>query len=136
MYKKILVPVDVSVLERGEKTLLLASALVEAGGDIVLLGVVEGLPSYLSIDVPVQLIEAGIREVKEKLTALQAKTAVSARIEVRCGAPATEILAAAKEHGADLIVIASHTPDFTNYFLGATADRVVRHATCSVLVDR
>ena len=37
---------------------------------------------------------------------------------------------------ADLILIASHVPDFGNYFIGATADRVVRHSKCSVLVDR
>ena len=42
----------------------------------------------------------------------------------------------AEKEGADLIIIASHRPDFTNYLIGATADRVVRHATCSVLVDR
>lgn len=41
-----------------------------------------------------------------------------------------------QRHKADLIIIASHTPDFSNYFIGATADRVVRHAKCSVLVDR
>jgi nucleotide-binding universal stress UspA family protein len=33
-------------------------------------------------------------------------------------------------------MIASHIPDIYNYFIGATADRVVRHAKCSVLVDR
>ena len=26
--------------------------------------------------------------------------------------------------------------DFSNYFIGSTADRVVRHATCALLVDR
>ncbi len=48
----------------------------------------------------------------------------------------SSILAAAEAHGADLIILASHIPDFSNYFIGATADRVVRHAKCSVLVDR
>ena len=59
-----------------------------------------------------------------------------AAVEVRNGSPATAIIAAAEERRADLIIIASHIPDIYNYFIGATADRVVRHAKCSVLVDR
>ena len=67
---------------------------------------------------------------------LRKRHGLDAELEVRQGAPARELLAAAAEHKADLIVLASHRPDLSNYFLGATADRVVRHAQCSVLVDR
>ena len=55
---------------------------------------------------------------------------------VRQGAPATQILEAAEEIGADMIVIRSHDPGMSNYFLGSVAGRVVRHAHCSVLVVR
>ena len=58
------------------------------------------------------------------------------QIEIRQGSAAREILAAAEQQGADLIVVASHVPDMSNYFIGATADRIVRHAACSVLIDR
>ncbi|MBP5857574.1 universal stress protein [Marivibrio halodurans] len=47
-----------------------------------------------------------------------------------------EILSAAKKLAADLIVIGSHQPGTETYFLGSTASRVVRFATCSVLVVR
>ena len=57
-------------------------------------------------------------------------------IEISQSAKKREILDVASSEQADLILIASHRPDFTNYLIGATADRIVRHATCSVLVDR
>lgn len=136
MYKKIVVPVDVGALDKGEKILQKAAALLDAGGEIVLLNILEDMPGYLAIDLPVDLMENALNENKAKLVQLKEKTGIAAKVEIRSGAAAREILAAAQDHGADLIVVASHTPDISNYFIGATADRVVRHAKCSVLVDR
>jgi nucleotide-binding universal stress UspA family protein len=136
MYKKIVVPVDPAALDKGEKILAKANSLLDAGGEIVLLSVVEDIPGYLAIDMPVDIIEGAIQDAKSKLVGLKDKTAVSARVEIRSGAPAREILASAQEHGADLIIVGSHVPDISNYFIGATADRLVRHSKISVLVDR
>lgn len=136
MYKKIIVPVDCGALDKGETILRKASNLLDAGGEIVLLTVIEDMPGYIAIDLPVDIIENAVNDGKAKMTTLKEKTGIEARIELRSGAPAREILAAATEHGADLIIIASHVPDIGNYFIGATADRVVRHSKCSVLVDR
>lgn len=136
MYKKIIVPVDVGALDKGEKILAKATALLDAGGEVVLLNILEDMPGYLAIDLPVDLMENALNENKAKLVQLKEKLGVAAKVEIRSGAAAREILAAAQEHGADLIIVASHTPDISNYFIGATADRVVRHAKCSVLVDR
>ncbi|MEM1044568.1 MAG: universal stress protein [Pseudomonadota bacterium] len=47
-----------------------------------------------------------------------------------------EILAAANEVNADMIVVGSHRPALKDYLLGPNAARVVRHATQSVLVVR
>ena len=136
MYKKIIVPVDPAAVEVGERILTKAKSLLDAGGEIVLLTIIEDIPGYLAIDVPVDLIEGAITEAKAKLVALKEKTGVTAHIEIRSGAPAREILATAEEHKADLVIVGSHVPDFSNYFIGATADRVVRHSKISVLVDR
>ena len=136
MYKKIIVPVDPAAIEIGEKILAKAKSLLDMDGEIVLLTIIEDIPGYLAIDVPVDLIEGAIDDAKAKLVALKEKTGVSAHIEIRSGAPAREILATAEEHKADLIIVGSHVPDFSNYFIGATADRVVRHSKISVLVDR
>ena len=47
-----------------------------------------------------------------------------------------EILGAAEEVEADLVVVGSHRPAMKDYLLGTNAARVVRHACCSVLVAR
>ena len=47
-----------------------------------------------------------------------------------------EILKAAQKTKAELIVMAAHRPELTDYLLGPNAARVVRHAPCSVLVVR
>ncbi|WP_104105055.1 universal stress protein [Arthrobacter sp. 08Y14] len=136
MYKKIIVPVDPAAIAIGEKILTKAKSLLDDGGEIVLVTIIEDIPGYLAIDVPVDLIEGAINDAKAKLVTLKQKTGVAAHIEIRSGAPAHEILATAEEHKADLIVVGSHVPDFSNYFIGATADRLVRHSKISVLVDR
>jgi len=136
MYKKIIVPVDPAAVEIGERILGKAKSLLDDGGEILLLTIIEDIPGYLAIDVPVDLIEGAINDAKAKLVALKQKVDVNAHIEIRSGAPAREILATAEEHKADLIIVGSHVPDFSNYFIGATADRVVRHSKISVLVDR
>jgi len=46
------------------------------------------------------------------------------------------VLAMAEQRKIDLIVIGAHRPELRDYLLGPNAARVVRHATCSVLVVR
>jgi nucleotide-binding universal stress UspA family protein len=51
------------------------------------------------------------------------------------GDPAAEIVRAAEEHGAGLIVISSHgRTGLGRILFGSTAESVVRHARCPVLV--
>ncbi len=58
-------------------------------------------------------------------------------LELRTGTACEEICATAREMKADLIVISTH--GYTGYkhmFLGSTAERVVQHSPCPVLVVR
>lgn len=136
MYSKIICAVDLRKTPRAERALKRAATLLAEGGDIVLLHVVEDVPSFLLMDPPQEYMDRAIKDADEALTAISRDIEVLTFVEVRCGVAETAILAAAKEHNADLIVLASHVPNISNYFLGATADRVVRYAKCSVLVDR
>jgi nucleotide-binding universal stress UspA family protein len=136
MYKKIIVPVDITQIEKGEKILRSAANLLYTGGTIILLNVVEDVPGYLVSDYTTEMMVEARQKADTALMDLRGKLGVEAEIEIRQGSPAREILAAAEEYGADLVIVASHVPDLSNYFIGATADRVVRHAKCSVLIDR
>jgi nucleotide-binding universal stress UspA family protein len=56
---------------------------------------------------------------------------------VRWGAPVAELVAAAREWNADLLVVgaANHSP-LARFFLGSVSAGVLHHAPCSVLVAR
>jgi nucleotide-binding universal stress UspA family protein len=136
MYKKIIVAVDMSAFGKAQHTLQRAAALSDDGGEIIVLHVVEDVPNYIIIDVPQELVTDAIRNAEEKLVGLCRTMKLTAFVDIRTGPPASCILAAADEHQADLVIVASHVPNISNYFFGATADRVVRHAKCSVLVER
>jgi nucleotide-binding universal stress UspA family protein len=60
-----------------------------------------------------------------------------AAAETRCGAPADELVAAARERSADLLVVGSaNRSALGRLFLGSVSSRVLTHAPCSVLVAR
>lgn len=136
MYRKIIVAIALGGIEKGEIILRKAASLLDEGGEIVALNVVEDVPTYVAVELPANIVEDAMKEGRDKLAALIARTGIPATIEIRNGPPAKAIISTAESLGADLIIVASHIPDFSNYFIGATADRVVRHAKCSVLVDR
>jgi nucleotide-binding universal stress UspA family protein len=47
-----------------------------------------------------------------------------------------QILETADELDIDAIIMAARSPGLKNYFIGSNAERVVRHAKCSVLIIR
>jgi universal stress protein A len=62
---------------------------------------------------------------------------VAAKLVLRNGLPAHEIVEAAKDLDVDLIVIATHGyTGWKHFCIGSTAERVVRAACCTVLVVR
>lgn len=136
MYKAIMVPIDLAHAAKGKAMIDVAR---QRGGEairIVLINVVADIPPHVAAELPGGIIEKAKENAHNVLEAMAQTAGVEADIEVRSGTPAQAILAAAKERGADLIVIASHQPGLQDYLLGSTAARVVRHATCSVLVVR
>lgn len=80
------------------------------------------------------------RKVEERLLALvnaSGSPTLFEKVEVRAGRPFHEIGLAARDLGCDLIVMASlGRSGATDMLLGTTAERVVRHAPCPVLVVR
>lgn len=55
---------------------------------------------------------------------------------VRHGVIYDEIVAQARKSEVEAIIMASAKPKFRSYFLGSNASKVVRHASCSVVVVR
>ena len=129
----ILVPIDLSYPDQARKTLGFARK-IGTESRVVALYVSPAIPSFVTGELPQELVERNLSNARKEL-AFHANQA-GAETEVRWGHPPIVILEYAKEICADLIVVASHRPGLHDYFLGATAARVVRHALCPVLVDR
>ncbi len=136
MYNSILVPIDLSELDKGKMEIDLARKLAGKDARICLLNVVVDIPAYLSANLPQGVVNTAKRDARETLEALIRAAGIKAEAAVRSGKPGPGILAAADECDADLIIIGSHKPGLQDYFLGSTAARVVRHAQCTVLVLR
>jgi nucleotide-binding universal stress UspA family protein len=70
-----------------------------------------------------------------RIQTLLSHTDVEAAVDVRIGQPGMEIIAAAKQHGADLIVMGSHGKSgIERLLVGSVSERVIGHSHCPVLV--
>ena len=136
MYKNILVPVDLTHEEVSSRILALAKHLVSDGGKVTALHVLPEIPSYVDTYVPHEVREARASEQHDLLERMVADAGLDAEVHVAYGAPHNRILDVLDDVKPDVVIIGSHRPGLSDYFLGSTAARVVRHAQCSVLVDR
>ena len=136
MYNTILVPIDMSHLDGGKANIDTAIEHSADGAKIILLNVVEEIPNWASVELPAGLIDKSLHHSQAELKAIASASGVSMDVEVRTGHSYNTIIEVAKEKNVDLIILASHRPGLQDYFLGSTAAKVVRHATCSVLIVR
>jgi nucleotide-binding universal stress UspA family protein len=140
MYKKILVPIDVTEIDLAKPAIETACALAKnADASVRLINVLPMTPVMLAEYVPPDFDSQQRKTAEETLNALAANCALApAKVSatVRQGGIYHEVLEEAKAMGADLIVMSSHRPAMRTYFLGSNAGHVVRYAQCSVLVVR
>ncbi len=136
----ILVPIDFSNTSRAALRYAVKLAQ-DYKADISLIHVVE--PEYYNFVSDIILSKSTITFVEAataRLTQLakeEIPAEIPARPWVQIGAPYEEIASAAKILNADWIVIATHGyTGFRHALLGSTAERVVRHAPCPVLIVR
>lgn len=135
--RRLLVPVDFS--DSSLRALRYAAELAaDSGGSLTIVHVVAADYGWLDL---------GREEYRDLDKSLQKQAAVSlgeladqnvpkgvpTNLEVRIGRPADEIVAAASEAKADLIVLSTHGRTGLNRFLiGSVAERVAARAPCPV----
>lgn len=141
-FRKILVPIDFS--ECSMKGVAYAKALARKfGSKLVLLHSV-GIQYYVSndeyarFDFP-QLMQQAEKAARNQMGDLVEKAdwdgVVKVETSLQIGHAGQQICARAIDHQADLIVTSTHgTTGFKHMLLGSTAEYVVRHASCPVLV--
>ena len=135
MYKNILVPVVFDERHDTQASYLAARALADADAKFTVLHVMESIPAYAETQIPAELLANTRHEVESDLKE-SARALPGAKTELVSGHAGRQIVDYADQHGIDCIIVASHRPGFENFFLGSTADRVVRHASCAVHVIR
>ncbi|WP_370401598.1 universal stress protein [Sulfitobacter sp. JB4-11] len=135
MYNNILVPIALDHEHPSGPSLDIAKRLLNEGGTITALHVMEELPAYV-----LQHIEQGQRDTQradfEKALKAEIADVPNGKAALVMGHSGRTILDYAASHDNDCIVIASHRPGLQDYLLGSTAARVVRHAQCAVHVLR
>lgn len=138
MFKSILVPIDIDQKSSVNALPVAADMAKKYGAGLTVLNVQVRVPSMVTSYLPEDFAEESDSSALEKLRALadDFKLGAGTDFVVRRGTSHHEILAHAESSGTDLILLASHHPDFSDYLLGSTAGQVVRHAQCSVLVLR
>lgn len=139
-FRHVLCAIDFS--EAARRALRLAAELVAPDGRITLLHVAE--PAFAVGDLPI--IEDQQHEIERRATAelarwaaeLQRTASVEIATQVRVGGPAGQILRILpSDPPADLLVMGSHgRTGIRRTLLGSVAEKVLRHATCPVLVAR
>lgn len=134
MYDKIIVAL---ALDHGisETALAKAKLLVNPGGEIIALHIHE-IPSgmagaYLSAADTERARAAAEQTLKDRV-----KNVPGAKSVLLNGHTGRAITEYAKSAGADCIIMGSHKPGLSDFFLGSTAARIVQHAPCSVVVLR
>jgi nucleotide-binding universal stress UspA family protein len=84
-----------------------------------------------------ELRKAWFEDAERRLARIASEFSLPERVSqaVIVGPPAGEITRYAKEHGADLIVMGTHGyGPVRRFIVGSVADRVVREASCPVLL--
>ncbi|MGI1668740.1 MAG: universal stress protein [Neptuniibacter sp.] len=140
MFKKILLPVDLSHEEQIKQLIGIATTL--AGGQKAEL-------HMLYVDQSL-IHRAGYPHLDEQKFADHRKDALATMTQrlddlpenltgfshCREGTAHDQILESAKELQVDAIAMMARKPGISSYFIGSNAERVVRHAPCSVFVIR
>ena len=140
MFKKILVPIDLTEPEFSKPAVDAAVELALAsGGEVRIVNVLPMTPVMLAEYVPADFDTQQRQSSEEAVAKLANESGLdSTRLTtvIRQGGIYHEVLEEAEMMEADLIVLVSHRPALKTYFLGSNAGHVVRYATCSVLVVR
>lgn len=136
MYNHILLPVSFDHEKGGRSAIEIAQKLKAPDGEVTLLHIIEHLPTFAAGYIPESVLLEGRERIARDLLAMADSIDGDVKTATLVGHAGRTILDFAEEQKIDCIVMPSHRPEIEDYFIGSTAARVVRHATCSVHVIR
>jgi nucleotide-binding universal stress UspA family protein len=138
MFQRILLPLDLT--DRHTEALEYAEELACAGGEVILLHVVEMIPGLGRAEEKpfYSRLERVARKYLDPIAARFAEKKVRCRVEVRLGNRAREAIRFTTEVGADVIILTAPTFDPENPALvgGSLAWRISVLSPCPVLLAK
>jgi universal stress protein F len=140
MFKKILVPIDPAEPKFAVDALAKAAQMArDYSAKIHLLGVCPEVQSFVASQLPEGFQENELRETAGILQKIGDALDVpegAVDVMVRVGSVYHEVIEEAEKAECDLVLMTSHKPGLSTYFIGSNAAHIVRHAPCSVMVLR
>ncbi|MFS4579761.1 universal stress protein [Phaeobacter sp. C3_T13_0] len=134
MYEKIILALS---LEHGfaEQAIETAQRLGSKSAEVIAVHVYEPPSGSVSAYLDDDLVQKAYNDAKRMLTARVNGVANVTPVILK-GHSSRTITEYATKIGADAIIVGSHKPGLRDYFLGTTAARIVRQASCAVIVLR
>jgi nucleotide-binding universal stress UspA family protein len=142
MYQRVLVAIDLDEESGWRRPLVAAAAQVRQfrSERLIVLTVIREIEALVFARIGAIGYEMMAHDLEQRLAARVRQADaydLKPKLVVRHGKSIYDvILGTAQEEGVDLIVVGSHRAAMKDYLLGTNAGRVVRHASCSVLVAR
>lgn len=139
MTEKILVALDLS--HAGAKVLDTAREMSERRkAELILMIVLPTVPAIVDSFMPSNYQNEAVSKTRVALEERLDEKGIARdayKIVIKHGSPYDEVISYAKKIEADVVVVGSHAPKSpSDYLLGSTASKIVRHAGCSVFVVR
>ncbi len=135
MYKHVLIGVALDHEAMVAGKIEFARRVLAPGGRITLLTVLEEVPGFVAEFVDVKSENHLTAMVRDRLAGFTGSGG-DVDVAVEKGKPGVQVPRHAETNGVDLIVVGSHHPSATDYFLGSTASRIARRAGCAVMIMR
>ncbi len=140
IFRRVLAAVDLSQEEGSVRVLAAACETLEEGDTLHIVTVVPDfgmsiVGSFFPADHEGKMV-AGAQDALHAFTEKHLPKGLSKQHIVAHGNIYEEILDAADTVAADLIVVGTHPASPRDYILGPNAERITRHAKCSVLAVR
>jgi len=140
MFEKILVPVDPAEPGFAKDALSKAAQMArDYGAKVHLMAVCPEVQSFVASQLP----EGWQKREIDETTVILDKIGADLNLPegavdsvVRMGSVYHEVIDEAEQAGCDLVLMSSHKPGLSTYFIGSNAAHIVRHAPCSVMVLR
>lgn len=139
MYSSILVAVDLDEPSSWRKSVPTALAISKCfGAKVGLVHVVSDILLAVEAEWSALALRRVLETTRARLAGLANELTADGEIQahVATGKVFRGVLEVAEQEKADLVVLASHRPEIKDFLIGENAERVVRHARCSVMVVR